>query len=440
MKKLILTTAIVIGLATTAFSQASQVFQPDTVVLLYDHSYFEVGETMKFVMSYDTDGILSQCEQYYSEQPYKNIDLKAEAYLRLPIQLRTVYEYDPSLNVVKMTEQYFAPPRPPRYIRDYVYEDGKRIMYVRHYDGIEVYYCVDSVLYQYDIEGRPLHETVYRMNNQLILSKEIDYSYGNSVVEKTTNGLSLYGIAGDWVTLERKTQTYGDDETLLTVETESYENPTTLETYSYDGEGRITNILTQTLSDDNKWVNSKLLEYTYDGEGHLILAEIKSWQEGEFVHAHRAVYELNEAGYPAVIDFEKWNGEEWVQGTWKAGFYIFKEPYLSRQNAFLCRTDAKHIEISYTNTELPAYDVEEHTTTGDAVVTIYPNPANSIVTITGKNLKSAEVLNVLGQSVATVKGQGETLQIDMANLPTGVYFVNITDEEGRKCVRKVVKE
>ena len=75
-----------------------------------------------------------------------------------------------------------------------------------------------------------------------------------------------------------------------------------------------------------------------------------------------------------------------------------------------------------------------------AFATLHPNPANSIVTITGKNLKSAEVFNVLGQSVATVKGQGETLQIDIANLPTGVYFVNVTDEEGRKCVRKVVKE
>ena len=32
------------------------------------------------------------------------------------------------------------------------------------------------------------------------------------------------------------------------------------------------------------------------------------------------------------------------------------------------------------------------------------------------------------------------MQIDIANLPTGIYFVNITDSEGRKCVRKVVKE
>ena len=75
-----------------------------------------------------------------------------------------------------------------------------------------------------------------------------------------------------------------------------------------------------------------------------------------------------------------------------------------------------------------------------AFATIHPNPANSIVTVTGKNLKSAEVINTFGQRVATVQGKGETLQIDVAELPVGIYFVCITDEEGRKCVRKVVKE
>ena len=72
--------------------------------------------------------------------------------------------------------------------------------------------------------------------------------------------------------------------------------------------------------------------------------------------------------------------------------------------------------------------------------TVYPNPTNGRIAISGPTLKQAEVLNALGQRVAKVQGKGETLQIDIAKLPAGVYFVNITDEEGRKCVRKVVKE
>ena len=75
-----------------------------------------------------------------------------------------------------------------------------------------------------------------------------------------------------------------------------------------------------------------------------------------------------------------------------------------------------------------------------AFATLHPNPTTGLITITGNDLKQAEVLNALGQRVATAKGKGETLQIDIAKLPAGVYFVNLTDEEGYKCVRKVVKE
>ncbi|MBQ6305276.1 MAG: T9SS type A sorting domain-containing protein [Bacteroidales bacterium] len=70
----------------------------------------------------------------------------------------------------------------------------------------------------------------------------------------------------------------------------------------------------------------------------------------------------------------------------------------------------------------------------------FPNPTNSMVTITGENLRHAELLNVLGQQVLSVQSKGNELHIDMTALPSGVYFVTVTDEEGRKCVRKVVKE
>ncbi|MBR5726128.1 MAG: T9SS type A sorting domain-containing protein, partial [Muribaculaceae bacterium] len=57
-----------------------------------------------------------------------------------------------------------------------------------------------------------------------------------------------------------------------------------------------------------------------------------------------------------------------------------------------------------------------------------------------ENLRQAEVFNMLGQLVLTALGKGNGIYIDMTDLPAGVYFVDVTDEEGRKCVRKVVKE
>ena len=85
-----------------------------------------------------------------------------------------------------------------------------------------------------------------------------------------------------------------------------------------------------------------------------------------------------------------------------------------------------------------AWNVQEN----DAVVfaTLHPNPTTGQVTIMGQDLKAAEVFNTLGQQVARATGEGGTLHIDIANLPAGVYFVNVTNGEGRKCVKKVVKE
>lgn len=74
-----------------------------------------------------------------------------------------------------------------------------------------------------------------------------------------------------------------------------------------------------------------------------------------------------------------------------------------------------------------------------AFATLHPNPTNGQVTILGINLKQAQIINTLGQCVATVKGQGEQLSVDLSTLPAGVYFVNITDSEGRKCVKKVIR-
>ena len=75
-----------------------------------------------------------------------------------------------------------------------------------------------------------------------------------------------------------------------------------------------------------------------------------------------------------------------------------------------------------------------------SIATLYPNPTTDLVTVTGENLQQVEVINMLGQQVLSVQGGGNEMQINMSNLPAGIYFVAVTDEEGRKCVQKVVKE
>ena len=82
-------------------------------------------------------------------------------------------------------------------------------------------------------------------------------------------------------------------------------------------------------------------------------------------------------------------------------------------------------------------DIQESYTVSPS---LHPNPTTGLVVLTGEDLRQAEVVNMLGQKMLCVQGKGKELQIDMTALPAGIYFVAVTDKEGRKCVRKVVKE
>ena len=102
-----------------------------------------------------------------------------------------------------------------------------------------------------------------------------------------------------------------------------------------------------------------------------------------------------------------------------------------------CYCSIPNYPLVWGQTELLAIKENDYSI---AFATLHPNPTTGLITIAGENLRQAEVLNMLGQQVLSVQGEGNELRIDMAALPAGVYFVNVTDDEGRKCMRKVVKE
>ena len=82
-------------------------------------------------------------------------------------------------------------------------------------------------------------------------------------------------------------------------------------------------------------------------------------------------------------------------------------------------------------------DVEESGTNGFA--TVQPNPTAGLFTITGEGLKRIEICDALGQEIASLKANGNQTTIDLSSQPAGVYLVSVTDTEGRRCVKKVVK-
>lgn len=127
-------------------------------------------------------------------------------------------------------------------------------------------------------------------------------------------------------------------------------------------------------------------------------------------------------------------------------FYVWFEAYnYVTFNPFVCHLcfdkyaycTIPNYPLVWGQTDIVSIEENDEFTT---FASLHPNPTNGMVTITGKNLRQVEVINMLGQQVLSVQDEGNELRIDMTALPVGVYFVAITDKEGRKCVRKVVKK
>ena len=70
-------------------------------------------------------------------------------------------------------------------------------------------------------------------------------------------------------------------------------------------------------------------------------------------------------------------------------------------------------------------------------VSIYPNPTNGPVRIEGATIAEVKVYNTLGQLVKTIRNSNE---VNLKDLPQGIYTVHVTNEEGNSLIRKVLKE
>ena len=63
-------------------------------------------------------------------------------------------------------------------------------------------------------------------------------------------------------------------------------------------------------------------------------------------------------------------------------------------------------------------------------MSIFPNPTTSRFTVEAQGLNHVAVFNTMGQKVYEMSCQGESVDINLNNVETGVYVVRITTDTG----------
>lgn len=81
--------------------------------------------------------------------------------------------------------------------------------------------------------------------------------------------------------------------------------------------------------------------------------------------------------------------------------------------------------------ELSDLSVNDH----GNILSIYPNPANDRILVTGSDFQSAEIFNTLGQCVMTSKSH----EINVENLERGIYFVHLHGSNTSKQVKFILE-
>ena len=72
---------------------------------------------------------------------------------------------------------------------------------------------------------------------------------------------------------------------------------------------------------------------------------------------------------------------------------------------------------------------------------VFPNPARDIVSVTNSKGCEMVIYDVYGSARFTMTSQSDKEQVDISNLPNGVYFIGITDPFTKeRTTRKIVKE
>jgi len=178
--------------------------------------------------------------------------------------------------------------------------------------------------------------------------------------------------------------------------------------YTYDSNNKLTENLLQFFT-NYSWVNYRLSGYTYDNNNNLTERLYKRWDQATGLltsASYKYLYTYNAGNLNTQTIYQRWNttNPDWVNSIRTDYYYSI------------------HVVFGITPTE------------NQNTLAIYPNPATNMLFV--KGLTATSVISIYDlNSKLLIRNQMTNNQIDIADLPAGLYTLRMENSKGRSTVK-----
>jgi hypothetical protein len=268
----------------------------------------------------------------------------------------------------------------------------------------------------------------------------ITYTYNSN--NKIATELWKFWTGSSWTNQSLYTFVYNSSNEMTSDTIQTWVSGAWKYTFAYTETYNSSNQMTSQIGKDwsgSVWVNDVQWTYTYNSSNECASNSEETWTGTAWGNFRQNTYTYNSSGDEILDVQQKWTGSTWVNCSNTIMYYNSNNEMTNSATRDWNNAATKinggdsacyyYKAVSGIN-ELPAQE-------GNIIV--YPNPVTNNLTIEAPGKATINILNSQGQLIETLLINGNISNIDVFNLPSGVYMMEVKTEKGIE-VKKFIKE
>ncbi len=294
---------------------------------------------------------------------------------------------------------------------------------LQNYGEDDILENVSNQSFTYDFENKIQDILTQKWENDTwVNEKKVSYTYNGNV-----DSVQFSEWSGAWNPVELYIISYSSDGYSILkkrMNGNTWENRDSIVVTLNENHSIVNESTYSWIASWGAWAADCVIEYTYDD---LVYTSIDYYHDGGSVKFLTIEYEYDNRGNATHATFTYF--EEHLMG------YVldFQLPY---DNNTKCKEiivpfgKLDEVTMTYADIFLSTNEMAETT-----AFSLYPNPANDMISVDGEGFEKAEIYNIAGQKVM----ESSNAQIDVKALQAGVYMVKVFGNGSSEMLRVVVK-